>query len=135
MVIPVCSLAYRRRRCDVKTLKCEVLSQAGRETTKGRSSAVFQWGKESAPSKIIRCPYCVGRAEFKAMVRQMEGDWFLCPGCGHLVLPSVWFFRCNCKKCVEYESLMNVGRRPSFLARSCSRFKEIVTRSFNSVAR
>lgn len=53
--------------------------------------------------EIVRCPYCVEDANFKVMVSQPGGDWYLCGHCGHLALPSSPLFHCTCSKCVGLE--------------------------------
>lgn len=60
---------------------------------------MIEWPKLAKP-KSIRCPYCVDGENFKLMVAQTGGDWFLCGRCGHLALPSSPAFRCLCKKCI-----------------------------------
>lgn len=60
---------------------------------------MIEWAKFRKP-KILRCPYCVEGDNFKEMVVQTGGDWFLCTECGHLALPSQPAFRCLCGKCV-----------------------------------
>jgi len=60
---------------------------------------MIEWSRLRS-SKNIRCPYCVEGDDFKMMVAQGSGDWFLCVNCGHLTLPSYPTFRCLCSKCV-----------------------------------
>lgn len=54
---------------------------------------------EPCRSKNIRCPYCAVGLDFRLMVRQAGGDWYVCVGCGHLSLPSSPFYRCICRRC------------------------------------
>jgi hypothetical protein len=58
----------------------------------------FHWDRFRRP-KIIRCPYCVENEDFRVMIAQAGGDWFLCGNCGHLALPTNPLFQCTCNKC------------------------------------
>lgn len=49
--------------------------------------------------KKIRCPYCAEGPDFRLMVRQREGEWYLCRGCGHVSLPSSPYYQCVCTNC------------------------------------
>jgi hypothetical protein len=51
----------------------------------------------------VRCPYCVEESQFKIMILQVGGDWYLCSNCGHLALPANPLFHCTCSKCAELE--------------------------------
>ncbi|MFZ0321865.1 MAG: hypothetical protein WAL56_22260 [Candidatus Sulfotelmatobacter sp.] len=47
----------------------------------------------------VRCPYCVDGGNFKLMNARADGEWFLCPGCGHATMPGHSSYRCNCGRC------------------------------------
>jgi hypothetical protein len=49
----------------------------------------------------VRCPYCVEGHNFKLMNPSADGEWFLCPTCGHATMPGNSTYRCNCSKCAE----------------------------------
>lgn len=63
---------------------------------------MIDWPKPSKPENL-RCPYCVESGNFKLMVPQTGGDWFLCGSCGHLALPFHPAFHCLCTKCVALD--------------------------------
>jgi hypothetical protein len=50
-------------------------------------------------SKVVRCPFCVTKGEFRPMVESSEA--FICTGCGHSAVPDNREFRCACRKCTE----------------------------------
>jgi hypothetical protein len=50
-------------------------------------------------ARRIRCPYCVERSEFKAMMPADLEGWFICDNCGHLTVPGNPEFQCRCPKC------------------------------------
>jgi hypothetical protein len=50
-------------------------------------------------STKIRCPYCADGSDFRVMVRQRDGEWYLCGGCGHVSLPSSPYYQCICTNC------------------------------------
>jgi len=50
-----------------------------------------------------RCPYCVEDGQFKHMIGQGKGDWFICARCGHLAMPGNPHSRCTCAHCVRLE--------------------------------
>jgi len=66
---------------------------------------MIEWSQLRKP-KNVRCPYCVEEADFKLMLAQGSGDWFLCVNCGHLALPAYPTFRCLCSKCVGLKSAL-----------------------------
>jgi hypothetical protein len=49
----------------------------------------------------IRCRYCVEANNFKLMMPQSDGEWFLCLGCGHVIVPNHPRYRCNCQNCLK----------------------------------
>lgn len=49
----------------------------------------------------VRCPYCVEDRNFKLMNARSDGEWFLCPSCGHATMPGHFDYRCNCSNCAE----------------------------------
>ena len=49
----------------------------------------------------VRCPYCAEDGNFKLMKARADGEWFLCPTCGHAAMPSNSSYHCNCSKCIE----------------------------------
>jgi hypothetical protein len=61
---------------------------------------MFEWVHQRRNvDKIVRCPYCVEGAAFRAMFRHTEGHWLICTECGHLAFPSNQLYRCTCRKC------------------------------------
>jgi len=44
--------------------------------------------------EIIRCAYCA-----EIMKARTEGDWFLCPHCEHVTIPSYPSYLCSCQQC------------------------------------
>lgn len=58
-------------------------------------------------SRVIRCPYCVEQGNFKPMLAQSNGEWYICSNCGHLALPSSPLFQCTCSRCVTLERSTN----------------------------
>ena len=76
-------------------------SQLGREglASGKRGGSMMEWSR-LRKLNFVRCPYCVDGEDFRLMVAQGSGDWFLCVNCGHLTLPSYPSFRCLCSKCV-----------------------------------
>lgn len=50
--------------------------------------------------QVVRCPYCVLGDDFRLMLPKLEG-WFICPKCGHTVMPGNPAYRCLCQKCEE----------------------------------
>jgi len=69
---------------------------------------MIEWSRLHKP-KNVRCPYCVEGDDFKTMIAQGSGDWFLCIDCGHLTLPSYPDFRCLCIKCVGLKEVRSKG--------------------------
>jgi hypothetical protein len=53
-------------------------------------------------TNVMRCPYCIQDGNFKVMKRRLEGRWFICEGCSHVVMPENPNFVCQCQKCVEF---------------------------------
>ncbi len=114
------SLADHRRRSvsrircgshdptDRRTQSCPAGSGARRFTARrGKEdrivAAVACMRKLSKP-EVIRCPYCVEDGQFRVMSVQAGNDWYLCPTCGHLALPSSRLFDCTCGRCVKLKS-------------------------------
>jgi hypothetical protein len=58
-------------------------------------------GFQGNGSQVVRCPYCVEDRNFKLMNARADGEWFLCPTCGHATMPGHSTYRCNCSKCIE----------------------------------
>jgi hypothetical protein len=56
-------------------------------------------GVRNATPDAVRCPYCIEGQNFKRMLPRSEGEWFLCPACGHANMPGHSSYRCNCPKC------------------------------------
>ena len=51
-------------------------------------------------ARMVRCPYCVERTEFKLMnPRVGAAGRYLCYSCGHVAMPSDPEFQCLCAKC------------------------------------
>jgi hypothetical protein len=74
---------------------------------------MIEWTTADSDSDI-RCPYCVDNGNFRRMLRQTGGGWFLCGSCGHLALPSMPLYRCTCGKCAFlYGRIENQGPRRS----------------------
>jgi hypothetical protein len=49
----------------------------------------------------IRCPFCIDTHNFKLMTRRVDERWFLCPRCGHVVVPENSLYRCPCSRCID----------------------------------
>jgi hypothetical protein len=54
-------------------------------------------------TRVFPCPYCADGSQTCAMIGQRDGTWFMCPRCGHLVMPGNPHFKCVCANCVEAE--------------------------------
>lgn len=76
-----------------------------------RTKGLIDW-TEPHKSKSVRCPYCADGFDFRRMVRQGSGDWYVCGGCGHLSLPSSPFYRCICRKCSGIERKWGIHPLP-----------------------
>lgn len=53
-----------------------------------------------APTKIVRCPYCVLGDEFRPMIRHVD-ERYICNKCGHVTRPNDSNFKCCCTKCAQ----------------------------------
>jgi hypothetical protein len=69
---------------------------------------VLEWRKRRI--RKIRCPYCNEGGNFKVMIGQAGGGWFLCACCGHLSMPVNPLFQCTCSKCAGLHG--GSGTRP-----------------------
>jgi predicted RNA-binding Zn-ribbon protein involved in translation (DUF1610 family) len=99
---------------DAKTANCAICSkplapQAAVIDDHGRSVhekcyalVVKVRGVKRDHHGAVRCPYCVEDRNFRLMQARADGEWFLCPACGHAAMPSNSSYRCNCSKCIEF---------------------------------
>lgn len=57
--------------------------------------------------KVVRCPYCVLRDNFREMFELNQR--FVCRKCGHVAIPADPEFKCPCRKCWELSFAGNLG--------------------------
>jgi len=58
--------------------------------------------------KIVRCPYCEVKCNFREMVSHLDGR-FICRKCGHMAKPADPSFKCSCPKCRELSFRVHLG--------------------------
>jgi predicted RNA-binding Zn-ribbon protein involved in translation (DUF1610 family) len=53
----------------------------------------------------IICPYCVEQGTHRIMQVRADGEWFLCPGCGHVMMTNHPPYQCECHNRMKHAPL------------------------------